>query len=139
MIATWMLYASLVGLFVSLAAHALDRAARAGGWATRFVWLVAMIATGMLWRHRRQWTAREIDGVPLFVTPNLGPAVVALPRSEILVPEWLLSLDPMQMSLVLRHEREHRAAGDPALLIAATLLRALVPWNPAIWWQMRRL
>lgn len=219
MIATWMLYASLVGLFVALAAHALDRAARATRLPTRFIWLAAIIATclapivgyvvrrasldaatgvtagavtavesgtgtgvtqssvlfrtfivakaiaakvdrpaallwlaltlillgrlvyatGMIWRHRRQWTAKEIDGVPLFVTPDLGPAVVALPRSEILVPEWLLSLDAVQISLVLRHEREHRAAGDPRLLIAATLLRALMPWNPSVWWQMRRL
>jgi TonB family protein len=219
MIATWMLYASLVGLFASLAAHALDRAARVSRMPSRFVWLVAMIATvlapiagyaarrairntphaavtpggmtslgpvdgarsapssfsavvgalraasaradrpvaiiwaafsvllfgrlafatGMVWRNRRTWTPREINGVPLFVTPDLGPAVVALPRSEILVPEWLLSLDDTHVAMVVRHEREHRAAGDPRLLVVASVLTALVPWNPALWWQRRRL
>jgi TonB family protein len=222
MIATWMLYASLLGLFVSLAAHALDSAARANGLPSRFIWLAAMIATllapvagyvvrraslndagsaraiagsatslgpvngasrpatlnafstavaklrvaaakvdsevaviwagftllllgrlafatGMLWRDRRNWTAHEIDGVSLFVTPDLGPAVVALPRSEILFPEWLLSLDEAHIAMVLRHEREHRTAGDPRLLVAATVMTALIPWNPALWWQMRRL
>lgn len=220
MIASWMLYASLLGVFASLAAHALDRGLRANRIQARFVWAAAMLATllapvagymvrrasissspqvaigavtagrpsigvaqpsaldsfatnlaalreiaakidrpvliawaaltllllgrfafatGMLWRNRRQWTAREIDGVPLWITPDLGPAVVALPRSEILVPEWLLSLDPAYISMVLRHEREHRIAGDPRLLVFARVITALVPWNPALWFQARRL
>lgn len=219
MIATWMVYATLIGILVSLAAHALDRAARANRLATRFVWLVAMLATAtaplvgyairrasspadvvagvsvgavtggaifadpvvpsgmsrlidalataaerfngpvalawalmtlvllsrlahataMLWRRQREWVPREIDGVPLFVTPDLGPAVVALPESRILVPQWLLGLDPGQVATVLRHEREHHAAGDARLLVVASIFNALLPWNAAFWWQTRRL
>jgi TonB family protein len=51
----------------------------------------------------------------------------------------LLSLDEANIAMVLRHEREHRAAGDQRLLIASTVLTALVPWNLGLWWQMRRL
>jgi TonB family protein len=110
-------------------------------WAALSLLLLTRLAsaTVILWRRRREWIAREIDGVHLFVTPDLGPAVVALPESRILVPEWLLRLEPAQISAVLHHEREHAAAGDPRLLVVASVFTALFPWNPTLWWQSRRL
>jgi TonB-dependent SusC/RagA subfamily outer membrane receptor len=41
--------------------------------------------------------------------------------------------------MVLLHEGEHRKARDPALLAGGILLVALAPWNPALWWGLRRL
>jgi TonB family protein len=40
---------------------------------------------------------------------------------------------------VVAHEREHVRAGDPRLLAAALAAAVLTPWNPAAWWQLRRL
>lgn len=97
------------------------------------------VATIRLLRQREAWVAREIDGVPLFVTPDLGPAVVAIPDSRIVVPQWLLGLDAASLSTVIRHERQHSMAGDAPLLLAGSLAAALVPWNPAVWYARRRL
>jgi hypothetical protein len=40
---------------------------------------------------------------------------------------------------VLENEGEHVRAGDPRLLAAAIVCAVLTPWNPAAWWQLRRL
>jgi hypothetical protein len=40
---------------------------------------------------------------------------------------------------VLRHESEHIRAGDPRLLLVAGLVLVAMPWNPALWWMMRRM
>ena len=58
---------------------------------------------------------------------------------DVVLPEWILSLDAPLRALVLRHEEEHRRARDPHLLFAAELLWALMPWNLPLWYQARRL
>jgi outer membrane biosynthesis protein TonB len=120
-----------------------------GGWdpALRVAWgassaavllgLAAMAA--VLARRRRGWSAAEVDGVPVLVSPDVGPAVVGLFRSRIVLPAWALAADEEARRLVLEHEREHVRAGDPRLLAAAIVCAALTPWNPAAWWQLRRL
>ncbi|MBV9879783.1 MAG: hypothetical protein JO180_04765, partial [Gemmatirosa sp.] len=57
----------------------------------------------------------------------------------ILLPAWALALDERPLALMLAHERAHLTARDPQLLAAATVAVALMPWNPALWWQLRRL
>ncbi len=88
---------------------------------------------------RRGWRRAEVDGVRVFVSSDVGPAVFAAGRSSIVVPEWALELDDRFRRLMLLHEAEHARAGDPALLLFALVLVALMPWNPALWWQLRRL
>src|SRR6266516_3047595 len=80
-----------------------------------------------------------IDGVPGVVTVTAGPATVGLLRSEVLVPRWVLALPGTQRQYVLRHEEEHRRAHDARLLFVASLPLLLMPWNLAMWWQLRRL
>jgi hypothetical protein len=58
---------------------------------------------------------------------------------EVVIPEWVLAFDVPLRTLMLRHEQEHRSAGDPLMLLVTTLIVALVPWNVALWWQSRRL
>jgi beta-lactamase regulating signal transducer with metallopeptidase domain len=102
--------------------------------ALRVAFLVAM--------SRRQAGARKapvIDGVPIVVTDQLGPATVGLMRSRVLVPRWVLALPGMQRRYVLRHEEEHRRAHDVHLLLFASLPLLLMPWNLAMWWHLRRL
>lgn len=122
---------------------------RLGGWdpALRLAWgassaavLLALAAMGVvLARRRRRWAAAEVDGVPVLVSPDVGPAVVGLFRSRIVLPAWALAAEGEARRLVLEHEREHVRAGDPRLLAAAIVCAALTPWNLAVWWQLRRL
>ncbi|HST60845.1 MAG TPA: M56 family metallopeptidase [Longimicrobium sp.] len=90
-------------------------------------------------RERRRCAAVEVEGIPVRVSERTGPLVVGLVRPELLLPRWVLALPPEEQRLIVRHEREHVAAGDPWLLALATLAVALVPWNPALWLQHRRL
>src|SRR5690606_31668249 len=89
------------------------------------------------WPRRR--LAHGGEPVDVLVSERLGPAIFGLLRPRIVVPGWLLEAPHEQQALVLRHEREHAAAGDPLLLAAALLLVALAPWNPVLWWQLSRL
>lgn len=88
---------------------------------------------------RRQWKRGRVNGVRVKVSENVGPAVVGLRTMDVVVPEWIFSLDEHLRAIVLRHEEEHREAHDPLLLFAATVLVALMPWNVALWIQARRL
>jgi len=94
---------------------------------------------GALRRRRRAWAAAEVDGIPVLVSPDVGPAVVGLLRSRIVLPRWAVDADERARALVLEHEQEHVRAGDPRLLAAALAAAVLTPWNPAVWWQLRRL
>ena len=80
-----------------------------------------------------------VDGVPVLVTDRLGPATVGLWRPQVLVPRWVLALPALQRRYVLRHEEEHRRAHDARVLFALSLTLILLPWNLALWWQLRRL
>jgi bla regulator protein BlaR1 len=80
-----------------------------------------------------------VDGVPVVVTDSLGPATVGLLSSRVLIPRWVLALPGSQRQYVLRHEEEHRRAHDARLLFVASLPLILMPWNLAMWWQLRRL
>jgi beta-lactamase regulating signal transducer with metallopeptidase domain len=88
---------------------------------------------------RRRWPASELDGVRVLVTPDVGPAVIGFAHTEIVVPEWALALDARQRALMLRHEQEHLRARDPLLLLCGGVALVLMPWNLALWWQVRRL
>src|SRR6266404_4974784 len=80
-----------------------------------------------------------VDGVPVVVTDAAGPATVGLLRSRVLVPRWVLALPGIERRYVVRHEEEHRRAHDARLLFVASLPLLLMPWNLAMWWQLRRL
>jgi hypothetical protein len=88
---------------------------------------------------RRRWERRTVLGVPVFVSDRTGPAVVGALAPAIVIPEWVLGLQPSQLALMLRHEEEHRNAGDGRLLTIAQLALIVMPWNLAFWWQIVRL
>jgi bla regulator protein blaR1 len=103
--------------------------------------LVLRLARGIvvLARTRRAWTRQDVDGTPVQLSSNIGPAVVGLRSMDVVLPEWILSLDAPLRAIVLRHEEEHRLARDPYLLFTAAVGVALMPWNIALWLQARRL
>lgn len=211
MLASWMLYAVLISILLSLAGAAAERALATRGLPTRFIW-VATLALSLVWplaptlarllpaptqpvrvlpftivvqapgtvsadevaafartklidralagvwisfsllvlgrltlgvlsleRTRATWKRGRVNGVRVQLSENVGPAVVGLRTMDVVLPEWILSLDESLRALVLRHEEEHRAAGDPYLLFGAAVAVALMPWNAALWFQARRL
>jgi len=99
--------------------------------------LVAAVRT--VERSRAEWRAGSVDGIGVRLSDNVGPAVVGLRSMDVVLPEWILSLDAPLRAIVLCHEEEHRAARDPYLLFAAAFAVVLMPWNLALWIQARRL
>src|SRR5438132_13496493 len=88
---------------------------------------------------RRGWRSATVDGRAVLVSDNVGPAVAGLWRSRIVLPDWALQLGEGERRLMLAHEDEHVRARDPWLLVTAAAAVVLAPWNPALWWQVRRL
>jgi TonB family protein len=135
-----------ISITTSFASRMLD-ATRSFDRALAWLWLVlsvtavSRIVAGMVTLRRQQarWVAREIAGTECFVTPDIGPAVVAMPETRIILPEWALSLDSGSLATVVRHESQHFGARDAYLIVAGSLSVALMPWNPAIWVARRRL
>jgi beta-lactamase regulating signal transducer with metallopeptidase domain len=110
-------------------------------WITLSLCLLAYLGGGLvrLTVLRRRWRTHIIEGEPVVVSDDTGPALVGFYRPVIVIPDWALSLDPRALSLMLRHEIEHRESGDTRLLMVAQILVALMPWNVGLWWQLRRL
>jgi len=110
-------------------------------WVLASVLLAArlVLAQHTLTRLSRSARATEIDGHEVLLTESVGPAVVGIATPRVAVPSWLTELDEPLRALVLRHEREHCTARDTVLLWLGEAAVALMPWNPAIWWQARRL
>jgi TonB family protein len=110
-------------------------------------WLLASVALAIRWavavirlaRASRSWQAGTLDGVPVWRTEKLGPAVAGTLQPRVLVPRWLDSLPGSQRRLVLLHEQEHIRARDPLLIAFARAARVLAPWNPAVWLLTARL
>lgn len=110
-------------------------------------WALASVALVVRWADRRRrlqlardgWERRRLDGTPVLVAPNVGPAVVGAVGGEVVVPSWMLALDDDARALVLGHELEHLRAGDALLQGVGRSLVILLPWNPALWFIERRL
>ena len=114
--------------------------AMAWAWAcSSLLILVFYAATAWrLGRRARLWLSDDTRE-NVFVAHDIGPAVIGLLRPRVVLPRWLGATSESTQRLVLEHERQHVAAGDPLLLASALLLVALLPWNLPLLWQLRRL
>jgi len=90
-------------------------------------------------RRRNRWVPATLAGHSILLADQLGPAVIGWRRLTTVIPRWALSLDERSRALILQHEAEHARSGDPYLRSVALIALVLMPWNPAIWWAMRRL
>jgi len=110
-------------------------------WAATSALLACLLAGSVVAvaRRRRSWTREEVDGVPVLVSEDVGPAVVGILRQRIVLPRWAVTEDAVPRALLLRHEQEHVAAGDPRLIFLAALLVVAMPWNLAVWRLASRL
>lgn len=102
-------------------------------WGLTNIWRVARTV------HGSRGRTAIVDGIRVVVTDSIGPATVGFPHSLVLLPKWVLALPSTQRQYVVRHEEEHRSANDAPVLMSLSLLLILMPWNLALWWQMRRL
>jgi hypothetical protein len=87
----------------------------------------------------RRSRSLNIDGTDVRVSPSIGPAVVGLVPSHIVVPEWLMSRPVQDQRIAVAHEVEHIRGGDPWMLVIACAAVSLMPWNPALWYCLSRL
>jgi len=112
-----------------------------GVWVLMTVALVVFVMGGALRlaRKRSGWKSRPVAGDRALISENFGPAVVGIRHTEIVLPEWALGLEPKELHLIMLHEREHQKARDTQLLSAGLFAVLLMPWNVALWWQLRRL
>lgn len=101
------------------------------------LWLVA--TQRGLRRRLRVYRSRIVDGERVLVSSDFGPAVVGIVRPQIVLPEWALAMRDSDRQIIVAHETEHRHAHDPLLAAAALIVVAALPWNAALWWQLRRL
>jgi beta-lactamase regulating signal transducer with metallopeptidase domain len=137
-----------------------SRSARLAGWSTyrwplfpkldsALVYCWVLLSSGVLslflvgWiRLRsalRRWPATSVHGTQVRVSDNTGPAVLGFLRPQIILPRWLLTTSPSTREIVIAHEREHVSARDPMSLLLSLCVVAAAPWNPLMWWQLRRL
>jgi TonB family protein len=101
--------------------------------------LAYIFASLVLRRLAHRSERMTIDDQAVLVCDDVGPAVFGIVRPCIVLPRWLAEQESDLRSLVLQHEREHLAARDHLLLIASLAIVACMPWNLALWWQLKRL
>lgn len=92
-----------------------------------------------LWMRASEWPLRDVDGHPVRVSEDVGPAVLGVRRGQVVLPRWAIECPPNHRRLIVLHEAEHLRAGDERLLFTAVIAVALMPWNLFAWWQLRRL
>ncbi|MES3023271.1 MAG: M56 family metallopeptidase [Pseudomonadota bacterium] len=88
---------------------------------------------------KRRWQREQMAGAAVYLSPDVGPAVVGLLRPRIVVPSWLAGAPEHQQTLVIAHEQSHLDARDPQWLTLCLLVLVAMPWNLPLWWLMRRL
>jgi hypothetical protein len=104
--------------------------------------LLALALTGGLLRlghQARRWPRTRVAGGDALLSDGFGPALLGVFSPEVVLPPWALALDAERLHMVWVHEDEHRTAGDARLLLAAAAAVVVAPWNPSLWWQLRRL
>ena len=89
--------------------------------------------------ERRDWRRVSVGGATAWLSGDVGPAVVGIRAASIVMPAWVLELEHDVQRLISLHEEEHLRAGDLPLMIGGLFIVLLAPWNPALWWQLRRL
>lgn len=117
------------------------------GFAAAVIWgaaslllLLALVAGAWrLRRERRQAGRSHVQGHFVLLTDGVGPAVAGVTDPVALIPRWVLELDDVSQRLLLAHEMEHVRARDSAVLVFGAVMAALLPWNPLVWWMLRRL
>lgn len=110
-------------------------------WAVVSAFLLGMMlhALSEARRMRLGLKSETVCGTTVLVSEEIGPAAMGGSPRAIVIPRWVMALDDSLRSLVIRHEQEHLATRDPAMLTTALCTLVLMPWHPVLWWSWRRL
>ncbi len=111
------------------------------------LWIASVAGFGLflsnsyrrLRREMRSWTPGQVLDSPVLLSPDRGPAVVGVRRAVIVLPRWVVQLEEDLLRLIFLHEREHQRVGDHKLFVLGLAGVVLMPWNPLLWWSLRRL
>lgn len=112
------------------------------------IYLLGCIYTAWRWQRGRATlrtllrlaNPRRLHGVDaLEVDAPISPMLVGVWRPRLLLPAHLAQFTPEQQQLVLAHELTHARRRDPQILLLATLLQALLWFNPASRWLAGKL
>jgi bla regulator protein BlaR1 len=132
---------SLEGVYVPHATPATWDRWVAAAWVSTsiatFSWVVGTMA--LMAHRRRSWRTGLLAGNEVLWSVDFGPAVVGVLRPSVVIPTWVQRLPESRQRLILSHERSHLEARDPLALTLGMIAVALAPWNPLLWWQLRRL
>ncbi len=113
------------------------------GWSWLLMVMVLAARFGVdarrLYRNAEKWKGVELPEGRVFLSEELGPAVVGFLPGRMVVPRWCLALPEATRGLVLAHESEHIRARDTLLVGSALGVALAMPWNPGFWWFLRRL
>lgn len=133
---TWL----VAGAGPAVASPRLDNWLR-GGWLVTSLGLLAVISWSSVRLHRRRrgWVQDRMAGVAVYVSEDIGPAIVGLRKPHIVVPRWLATAPPEQQTLVIAHEQAHLDGRDAQLLMVALCMLVCIPWNIPLWFHFRRL
>jgi beta-lactamase regulating signal transducer with metallopeptidase domain len=79
--------------------------------------------------------------VAVVQAPGLcGPVAFGILRPTIAVPaDFTTTFDAPRQEVMLAHELAHLAARDPAWLLLADFVAAVLWWQPLVWWSRRQL
>ena len=110
-------------------------------------WAALSLAAAVLFTaaHRRLRASShelemvELSGERVYLSDELGPAVIGIVAPRIVIPSWALTLPDDEQRLIVAHEVEHLRARDPLLAFVGLLAAVAMPWNLALWWQLARL
>lgn len=98
-----------------------------------------VVRAGRTARRRRRWHATMLEETPVYLSDDVGPALVGVLRPRIVLPHWVLGMRPEDRRLVVTHEREHARAADPVMLTMAIAAVVCMPWNAGLWYIRRNL
>jgi beta-lactamase regulating signal transducer with metallopeptidase domain len=90
-------------------------------------------------RKIRDYPKEKVDEATVLRSPVLGPAVVGLLKSSIVLPTWVDEVGRDWRGLMVLHEQEHLRGRDALLLSAAVLIVVVLPWNLPLWCLLLRL
>jgi beta-lactamase regulating signal transducer with metallopeptidase domain len=110
-------------------------------------WVVtcALFVVFNIWQGSRlmiashAWRRTVLESTVVWISDRVGPAVVGFCWTRVVIPRWLLSADLNTRALAIAHEREHIRRHDQLLFLIGLTLLSVMPWNPALSWQLRRL
>jgi hypothetical protein len=110
-------------------------------WSVSSALMMAWMLVSLLRLRRlaRRFSPGTVANRAVLVSGDVGPALLGILRTRIVLPQWVLELRPAEQQIILEHEREHAAAFDPALVCAGMCLVAIQPWNVALWVLLPRL